>query len=206
MLGLQAEVIYIPLGIAPQRLPGILSRQEIAQLFAVTAQLGPRTFLMLACGTGLRLSELWHLRAADIDSHADRMCIRIVRGMGGKDCYIPQAEDVLQLLRTWGTAPIRDLDCSPARVTARSRSTTQPLRSGTRARAPVPASPSAGAFTRCATAMQITCATHLLKAGTDLHSLSQWLGHRQVCTTSRYLHLARPDAPRGARRDPLKLL
>ncbi len=49
-------------------------------------------------------------------------------------------------------------------------------------------------------------ATHLLEAGADLHSLSQWLGHRHVSTTSRYLHLARPDAPDGARRDPLKLL
>ena len=40
----------------------------------------------------------------------------------------------------------------------------------------------------------------------DLYSLSQWLGHNQVTTTSRYLHLARPDVPDGARRDPLKLL
>ncbi|MCK6508229.1 tyrosine-type recombinase/integrase, partial [Myxococcota bacterium] len=49
-------------------------------------------------------------------------------------------------------------------------------------------------------------ATHLLEAGADLYSLSQWLGHRHVSTTARYLHLARPDAPDGARRDPLKLL
>ena len=40
----------------------------------------------------------------------------------------------------------------------------------------------------------------------DLHSLSQWLGHNHVSTTTRYLHLARPDAPDGARRDPLALL
>ena len=40
----------------------------------------------------------------------------------------------------------------------------------------------------------------------DLYTLSQWLGHRHVSTTARYLHLARPDVPDGARRDPLKLL
>ena len=49
-------------------------------------------------------------------------------------------------------------------------------------------------------------ATHLLEAGVDLHSLSQWLGHRHVSTTMRYLHLARPDAPDGIRLAPLELL
>ncbi|MCB4362699.1 tyrosine-type recombinase/integrase [Hydrogenophaga taeniospiralis] len=43
-------------------------------------------------------------------------------------------------------------------------------------------------------------ATHLLEAGVDLHSLSQWLGHSQVSTTMRDLHRARPDVPDGARR------
>ena len=39
---------------------------------------------MLACGTGLRLSALRRLRAQDIDSHADRTCIRVEQGKGGK--------------------------------------------------------------------------------------------------------------------------
>jgi len=51
--------------------------------------------------------------------------------------------------------------------------------------------------------MRRTC---LKPARTCTAGLSQWLGHRHVSTTSRYLHLARPDAPDGARRDPLKLL
>ena len=40
----------------------------------------------------------------------------------------------------------------------------------------------------------------------DLHSLSQWLGHRHASTTMRYLHLANPEVPDGARRLPLTLL
>ena len=101
MLGLDSKQFHIPLGIAPQRLPEILAREEIARLFAVTTYDKARTFLMLAYGTGLRLSELRHLRVADIDSHADRMCIRVEQGKGGKDRYVPLAEDVLQLLRNW---------------------------------------------------------------------------------------------------------
>jgi hypothetical protein len=46
----------------------------------------------------------------------------------------------------------------------------------------------------------------LLEAGVDLYNLQQWLGHNHVSTATRYLQLARPDAPDGARRSPLALL
>ena len=60
VLGLDGDAFQIPLAAAPQRLPEILSREELARLFAAAAHLKSRTFLMLAYGTGLRLSELCH--------------------------------------------------------------------------------------------------------------------------------------------------
>lgn len=202
VLGLDAEEFHIPLGIAPQRLPEILSREEIARLFAVTERAAPRTFLMLAYATGLRLSELRHLRVADIDSHADRMCIRVVQGKGGKDRYVPLAEDVLELLRDfWRSA-------HPRRWLFAGRGDgSQPINDATAQKWYQAARARAGITKRGGIHTLRHCyATHLLEAGADLHSLSQWLGHRHVSTTTRYLHLARPDAPDGARRDPLKLL
>jgi len=46
-----------------------------------------RTFLMTACATGTRVSELCNLRGCDIDTSPDRMCIRVVAGKRGHDRY-----------------------------------------------------------------------------------------------------------------------
>ena len=201
VLGLDGESFHIPLGIAPQRLPEILSREEIARLFAVTTRLGPRTFLMLAYATGLRLSELRHLRVADIDSHADRMCLRVVQGKGGKDRYVPLEADALELLRSWWHS------AHPQLWLFAGRDGSQPVNDATVQKWYQAARAAAGITKRGGIHTLRHCyATHMLEAGADLYSLSQWLGHRHVSTTARYLHLARPDAPDGARRDPLKLL
>src|SRR5262245_4612024 len=202
VLGLDGEAFQIPLGAAPQRLPQILSREELARLFAEARHAKSRTFLKVAYGTGLRVSELCHLRVADIDSHADRMCIRVEQGKGAKDRYVPLAADVLQLLRAWWRSaqpriwlfggavdPARPLNVEIAQRWYRA------------------ACAHAG-ITKCGGihTLRHCYATHLLEAGVDLHSLSQWLGHNHVGTTTRYLHLARPDAPEGVRREPLVLL
>lgn len=101
VLGLDGEDFQIPLAPAPQRLPEILAREEIARLFAAACHAKARSLLMLAYGTGLRLSELCALQVAHIDSAADRMCLRVEQGKGAKDRYVPMSSDVLVLLRRW---------------------------------------------------------------------------------------------------------
>jgi site-specific recombinase XerD len=202
VLGRDASAFQIPLTRAPQRLPEILSRQEIARLFAVARHAKSRTFLMLAYASGLRLSELCALRLRDIDSAADRMCIRVVAGKGGKDRYVPLAPDALQVLRAWWrVAHPREWVFSAARDSAQRLDSKTPQRWYRAACAHAGITKRGGIHT-----LRHCWATHLLEAGVDLHSLSQWLGHNHVSTSTRYLHLARPDAPDGARRDPLALL
>jgi integrase len=199
----QSELPYrIPLPRGPQRLPEILSREEIARLLAAAPH--PRAQMLLACayGLGLRVSELCALRPSHIDSAPDRMCVRIVQGKGAKDRYVPLADDLLDELRRYWRA-------------LRPRSWLFP--SAGDANKPLAVSQAQQWYYAARSAAGITktggihllrhCyATHLLEAGVDLHSISQWLGHRHVDTTARYLHLARPDAPDGARRAPLTLL
>ena len=202
MLGLDGQAFQIPLAAAPQRLPEIFSRDELARLFAAARHLKARTFLMLAYGTGLRLSELCHLRVEHIDSHADRMCIRVEQGKGAKDRYVPLAEDVLELLRTWWRS------AHPRTwLFAGVGDATRPIDTSTAQHWYYLARDGAGIAKRGGIhSLRHAYATHLLEVGVDLHSLSQWMGHRHVSTTTRYLHLTRPDAPDGARREPLALL
>ena len=202
VLGLDGKAFEVPLAPAPQRLPEILSREELARLFAVARHQKSRTVLMLAYGSGLRLSELCHLRVADIDSAPDRMCIRVEQGKGGKDRYVPLGPDVLELLRTWWRQG------RPRQwVFVAQSNALQPLQPESAQRWYRAACAHAGITKRGGIHTLRHCyATHLLEAGVDLHSLSQWLGHSQVSTTTRYLHLARPDVPDGARRAPLALL
>ena len=55
--------------------------------------------LQTVYATGLRVSEACTLRVADIDSAADRMCIRVQNGKGGKDRYTLLSATLLALLR-----------------------------------------------------------------------------------------------------------
>ena len=202
VLGLDARAFHIPLAPATQRLPELLSREELARLFAAACHLKARSFLMVSYGTGLRLSELCKLRVQHIDSADDRRCIRVEQGKGARDRYVPLSDDVLQVLRTWWQ---RTRSSDWLFATARHESC--PLDGRMAQRWYYQARDGAGIIKRGGIHTLRHCyATHLLEAGVDLHTLQQWLGHRHVSTTMRYLHLARPDQPEGVRRDPLSLL
>lgn len=192
----------VPLAKSQQRLPEILSREELARLFACAGEGKPRIVLMTAYGLGLRVSELCHLRVKDVDGHADRMCVRVVQGKGAKDRYVPMPQDVRDLLRAWWrSARPREW------LFAAQSDPGSPLYEDSASRWYHAARSGAGIVKQGGIHTLRHCyATHLLEAGVDLHSLSHWLGHRHVGTTMRYLHLARPDAPDGIRRAPLELL
>lgn len=199
---MRPQEFQVPLAKSQQKLPEILSREELARLFACAGEGKPRTVLMTAYGLGLRVGELCRLRVADIDGHVDRMCVRVVQGKGAKDRYVPLPQDVCELLRGWWR-------CARPRewLFAAQTDPARPLYEDSASRWYHAARSRAGIAKQGGIHTLRHCyATHLLEAGVDLHSLSHWLGHRHVTTTMRYLHVARPDAPDGIRRAPMELL
>ncbi len=79
---------FLPYPRGHRRLPGILSKQEVERLIDSSSNLFRRSLLMVLYGTGMRRSEVAHLKLLDIDSR--RMIIRVVEGKGGKDRDLPQ--------------------------------------------------------------------------------------------------------------------
>jgi integrase/recombinase XerD len=202
VLGHDGEAFQIPLAPAAQQLPEILSRAEIAAVLEHAPHLKARTLLSCAYALGLRVSELCALRPQHIDSAADRMCVRVVQGKGARDRYVPLSEELLELLRQyWRAARPRDWMFPAARDAGRALDIKSAQRWYYFARDAAGITKRGGIHT-----LRHAYATHLLEAGYDLYSLQQWLGHNFVSTTTRYLHLARPDLPDGAKRKPLALL
>ena len=83
----------------PQRLPVILSKEEVARLLGAVGHIKHQTALSLAYGTGLRVGEVVALKVSDIDSQ--RMTLRVEQGKGRKDRYAMLSPVLLERLRCW---------------------------------------------------------------------------------------------------------
>jgi integrase len=82
-----------------QRLPVVLSPEEVQRLIAGAKNLYHRTLLLTLYGTGLRRSEVAHLKVQDIDS--ERMLLRVDQGKGGRDREVPLSPTLLPALREY---------------------------------------------------------------------------------------------------------
>jgi len=91
--------LWIPRRRSPQRLPEILSVEEVRQLLSATTNPKHRALLMTVYAAGLRSSEAVHLQVSDIDSN--RMVIRIRNGKGDKDRYTILTQALLRELRAY---------------------------------------------------------------------------------------------------------
>ena len=93
---LAAEVWHIK---EPQKLPPVLSPEEVKRVLIMATSLKAQAMLTLAYGCGLRAGEVVRLRAGDIDS--EQMIIRVVQSKGRKDRHVMLPPEALDLLRQW---------------------------------------------------------------------------------------------------------
>jgi len=173
----------------PQKLPVVLSREEVSRLIAAAGNLKHQTALSLAYGTGLRASEVVSLKVGDIDSQ--RMILRVEQGKGHKDRYAMLSPVLLERLRVWwrvARAQGKMLDGGwlfPGLNPLDSLSTRQLNR----------------AIHAAATIAQIdkrvsmhtlrhSFATHLLEQKVDIRVIQVLLGHKKLETTAQYAQVA----------------
>jgi len=177
------DIKMIPYARRPKKLPVVLSRDEVAQLFGAVRNLKYRTVLMTMYAAGLRVSEATHLKVADIDS--SRMAIRVEQGKGHKDRYVMLSERLLAQLRSYWR------DYRPCGWLFPNQERTGPLPISTVQTVCKEARRDAGLSKPVTPHTLRHCfATHLLEAGTDLRTIQVLMGHRSLSTTAVYTHVA----------------
>ena len=179
----------IPVPKRPIRLPEILSREEVERLIQYAASPLHRIWLLILYATGIRRQELVQLKIEDIDS--DRMLIRIRQGKGKKDRNVMLSPRLLQELRDYW----RSANPKPKTYLFPSKSThptgDAPMTCKSVWDAVQQAAARAGLGKRVHPHTLRHCfATHLLESGVDLRTIQLLLGHADLKTTSRYLHLS----------------
>ena len=186
---LAAEVWHIK---EPERLPPVLSPEEVKRVLTMATSLKARAMLTLAYGCGLRAGEVVRLRAGDIDS--EQKIIRIVQSKGRKDRHVMLPAEVLKLLRQWwkvrptasnnGVGPEH-------RWLFPGRSQHRPMTTRQLGRLFKQAAKAAGLRkTVSLHSLRHSFATHLLERGRDIRVIQALLGHSKPETTARYSRVA----------------
>jgi len=186
---LAAEIWHIK---EPERLPPVLSPEEVKRVLAMARSLKARAMLTLAYGCGLRAGEVVRLRAGDIDS--EQKIIRIVQSRGRKDRHVMLPAEVLKLLRQWWKVRPTASNNSVApeqRWLFPGRGQHRPMTTRQFGRLFKEAAKAAGLRkTVSLHSLRHSFATHLLERGKDIRVIQALLGHSKPETTARYSRVA----------------
>jgi integrase/recombinase XerD len=177
----------------PQRLPRVLSRDEVNRLLSQPRGMDPlavrdRALLELMYACGLRASEAVGLEMGDVDLEEGMLR---ARGKGSKERIVPIGRQALAALRGYcrSARPALLGEAAGTRLFLNRRGsglTRQGLYKIVQGHAR-----SAGLAEKMSPhTLRHTFATHLLAGGCDLRSLQEMLGHADLATTQVYTHLS----------------
>jgi len=186
---LAAEIYHLK---EPQKVPVVMSQDEIKRLLAMAANIKLRAMLSLAYGCGLRAGEVVRLKVGDLDSAQN--IIRIVQAKGRKDRNVMLPADILGLLRLWWKERPRHQDrdvAPPERWLFPGRNPGRPLTTRQFARLFQETVNKAGITKPVSLhSLRHSFATHLLERGVDIRVIQALLGHDKLETTARYTRVA----------------
>ena len=166
----------------PGKLPTVYSVAEVKAIFEATTSLKYQTLFKLVYATGLRLSEVAHLKLVDIDRL--RRLIMVRAGKGKKDRVVMLTDKLETTLTDYLTQyhPRTYLFENVENHEPLANRTIQQVYSETVRYASIQRR--GGIHT-----LRHSFATHLLEAGTAIRYIQQLLGHKSILTTMRYTHV-----------------
>lgn len=167
------------------KLPVVLSREEVRQVLGCLHRPHYRVCLSTIYACGLRLQEAVGLQVRDIDSQ--RMVIHVRQGKRNQDRYVPLPERTLLQLRGFWRQHRHPVWLFPSR-----HDKTEPEamdKSGVQ-RAFRAALKQSGLHKKATVhTLRHAYATHLLEAGINLRLIQSYLGHRSLVSTAIYTHI-----------------
>lgn len=185
---LQRERFFweIPRPKKPLQLPVLLNEEELSRLFNALSNKKHKAMLFTAYSAGLRVSEIVQLKLKDIDS--ERMQIFIENAKGKKDRYVNLSPILLDILREY----FRQYSPRPRVYLFESEQTGQAYPIRTVQQIFSNAKQKAGILKEVGIhSLRHSFATHLLDKGTDIRYIKDLLGHFDIRTTERYLHVSK---------------
>ena len=183
LLGMNKNAIALPSLKKDTKLPVILNRRELKELFAAPTLLKQRVVLALIYSAGLRGQEVINLKISDIDF--ERMSIHIRQSKYKKDRVVPLAASMATGLKKYlkaenphiwlfngkepdGRYSVRGLSWV-MRENLKKTSISKEVNLHS---------------------LRHSYATHLLEEGLNIVTLKDLLGHSEIATTMVYLHVA----------------
>lgn len=165
----------------PERLPQVLSKQDVLKILSVTENLKHRCMLQLLYAAGLRIGEVINLKLTDVQTERNLLLIR--GGKGKKDRTTLLSQKLLESLRAYYKVYKPKLWLFEGQTGGQY--TVESIRnvfraSKEKAGVKAPATPHT---------LRHSFATHLLEQGTDLRYIQVLLGHRSSKTTEIYTHI-----------------
>jgi integrase/recombinase XerD len=174
---------FLPLPMKPQKLPIILSPDEVQRFLGCVLDLKHHAILTTCYAAGLRISEAVHLKTTDIDSQ--RMVVRVEQGKGQKDRYVMLSPKLLEILRDYWRMGRPKEWLFPGDRTGHPITRDAVGQACAKAhdlsRLSKPVTPHS---------LRHAFAVHLLEEGTDVRTIQLLLGHRSLATTAHYLRIA----------------
>jgi site-specific recombinase XerD len=188
VLGREKFFWDIPRPNKPDLLPKVLSEIELGRMFRSVENLKHKAILFTGYSAGLRVSEVVNLRISDVDS--SRMQLFIARAKGKKDRVVGLSRLLLDVLREYlrqaSPRPNKYLFEGDVPGSPYSVRSAQMIFQRARERAGIRKEVSFHS-------LRHSFATHLMEKGVDTKYIKEILGHFNIKTTERYLHVRRED-------------
>jgi site-specific recombinase XerD len=183
LLGMNKKAIALPSLKKDTKLPVILNRSELKELFKVPKLLKQRIVLSLIYSAGLRGQEVINLKISDIDF--ERMTIHIRQSKYKKDRIVPLSFAMAKGLKIYLKAEnphIWLFNGKDASGKYSTRGLSWVMRENLKKTS----------ITKDVNlhSLRHSYATHLLEEGVDIVSVKNLLGHADISTTMIYLHVA----------------